>query len=91
MADVNKLAPFILKWEGGFIDDPDDLAAEYWEDYAEISGIEMVHINKNTTISEFKKELRMNEVAQLQLRGNAPPPPEHCGLLLLPLPESEKF
>ena len=25
MADVNKLAPFILKWEGGFIDDPDDL------------------------------------------------------------------
>ena len=25
MADVRKLAPFILKWEGGFIDDPDDL------------------------------------------------------------------
>lgn len=22
----------------------------------------MIHINKNTTISEFKKELRMNEV-----------------------------
>ena len=39
-----------------------DLTAEYWEDYAEISGIEMLHINKNTTISEFKKELRMNEV-----------------------------
>ena len=39
-----------------------DLTAEYWEDYAEISGIEMVHINKDTTISEFKKELRMNEV-----------------------------
>ena len=39
-----------------------DLTAEYWEDYAEISGIEMIHINKNTTISEFKKELRMNEV-----------------------------
>ena len=34
----------------------------YWEDYAEIAGIEMVHINKDTTISEFKKELRMNEV-----------------------------
>jgi lysozyme family protein len=25
MADVNKLAPFILKWEGGFADDPADL------------------------------------------------------------------
>lgn len=25
MADVNKLAPFLLKWEGGFVNDPDDL------------------------------------------------------------------
>lgn len=25
MANVNKLAPFILKWEGGFVNDPDDL------------------------------------------------------------------
>ena len=39
-----------------------DLTAEYWEDYAEIAGIEMIHINKDTTISDFKKELRMNEV-----------------------------
>ena len=39
-----------------------DLTAEYWEDYAEIAGIEMVHINKDTTISCFKKELRMNEI-----------------------------
>ena len=39
-----------------------DLTPEYWEDYAEIAGIEMVHIDKNTTISCFKKELRMNEV-----------------------------
>ena len=39
-----------------------DLTAEYWEDYAEIAGIEFVHINKDTTLSEFKKELRMNEV-----------------------------
>ncbi len=39
-----------------------DLTPEYWEDYAEIAGIEMVHINKDTTISCFKKELRMNEV-----------------------------
>lgn len=39
-----------------------DLTTEYWEDYAEIAGIEMVVIDKNTTIPEFKKELRMNEV-----------------------------
>ena len=25
MANVNKLVPLILKWEGGFVDDPDDL------------------------------------------------------------------
>lgn len=25
MADVNKLAPFILQWEGGFVNDSDDL------------------------------------------------------------------
>lgn len=25
MANVDKLKPFILKWEGGFVDDPDDL------------------------------------------------------------------
>lgn len=25
MANVNKLKPFILKWEGGFVNDPDDL------------------------------------------------------------------
>lgn len=39
-----------------------DLTAEYWEDYAEIAGIEMVHINKDTKTEEFKKELRYNEV-----------------------------
>ena len=39
-----------------------DITPEYWEDYAEIAGIEMVHINKDTTISEFKKDLRFNEV-----------------------------
>jgi len=25
MANVYKLAPWILKWEGGFVNDPDDL------------------------------------------------------------------
>ena len=35
---------------------------EFWEDYAEIAGIEMVRIDKNTTIPEFKRELRYNDV-----------------------------
>ncbi len=39
-----------------------DLTVEYWEDYAEIAGIEMAYINKDTTIRNFKKELRMNEI-----------------------------
>ncbi len=39
-----------------------DISAEYWDDFAEITGIEFVHIGKQTTTEEFKKELRMNEV-----------------------------
>jgi L-arabinose isomerase len=39
-----------------------DLTPEYWEDYAEIAGIEMLHINADTTIANFKNEMRWNEV-----------------------------
>ena len=39
-----------------------DITAEYWDDFAEITGIEFVHIGKETTTEEFKKELRTNEV-----------------------------
>ncbi len=42
-----------------------DLTAEYWEDYAEIADIEMLHIDEHTTISDFKKEIRTNEVYYL--------------------------
>ncbi|MDR0896073.1 MAG: L-arabinose isomerase [Prevotellaceae bacterium] len=42
-----------------------DLTVEYLEDYAEIAGIEMLLIDEHTTIPEFKKELRMNEVYYL--------------------------
>lgn len=38
------------------------ITPEFWEDYAEIAGIEMVRIHKDTTIPEFKKELRYNDV-----------------------------
>ena len=46
-----------------------DLTVEYMEDYAEIAGIEMVVIDENTTIPEFKKELRMNEVFYMLNQG----------------------
>ncbi|MDR0698001.1 MAG: L-arabinose isomerase [Tannerella sp.] len=39
-----------------------DLTVDYFEDYAEIAGIELLVIDEHTTISDFKKELRMNEV-----------------------------
>jgi L-arabinose isomerase len=38
------------------------LTQEFLEDYAEIAGIEMIVIDNDTTIREFKKELRMNDV-----------------------------
>lgn len=42
-----------------------DLTPEFWEDYAEIAGIEMLHIDANTTIPEFKNTMRWNEVYYL--------------------------
>lgn len=39
-----------------------DLIVEYWEDYVEIVGIEMICIDKDIIISNFKKEFCMNEV-----------------------------
>ena len=39
-----------------------DINEEYWEDYAEMTGIEYVRINKQTNIADFKQTLRNNEV-----------------------------
>ncbi len=39
-----------------------DITPEYWEDYAEMAGIEMVHIDKNSTMASIKKDLQMGEV-----------------------------
>ncbi len=41
------------------------LTQEYLEDYAEMAGIEMIVIDNDTTISNFKKELRTNDVYYL--------------------------
>lgn len=39
-----------------------DITAEYWEDFAEMTGLEHVNIDKNTTTAGFKNLLRTNEV-----------------------------
>lgn len=39
------------------------LTAEHMEDFAEMAGIEYLLIDKDTTISQFKKELHWNQVA----------------------------
>jgi L-arabinose isomerase len=38
------------------------LTGEFLEDYADIAGIELLTIDKNTTINQFKFELKVNEV-----------------------------
>jgi L-arabinose isomerase len=38
------------------------LTREYMEDFSDIADIEMMTIDSSTTIAEFKKELRLNEV-----------------------------
>ncbi|MFN8353585.1 MAG: L-arabinose isomerase [Spirosomataceae bacterium] len=40
-----------------------NLTTEYMEDFAEMLGVELVVIDKNTTIRNLKNELRWNEVA----------------------------
>lgn len=42
-----------------------DLTSEYLQDYADIAGIEMVVIDKQTTIPSFKKELQYNDLYYL--------------------------
>jgi L-arabinose isomerase len=39
-----------------------DITEEYWEDFAEMVGIEYIRINKDTKISEFKQQLQNNEM-----------------------------
>ena len=39
-----------------------DITEEYWEDFAEMLGIEYVRINKDTKTSEFKQQLQNNEL-----------------------------
>jgi L-arabinose isomerase len=39
--------------------------ARYMEDFAEMAGVEFVHIGKDTTVTEIKKELRWNDLYYL--------------------------
>src|SRR5512143_1974280 len=45
------------------------LSSEHLEDYAEMAGIELVLIDRATTIRDFKKELRWNEAYYLSTKG----------------------
>ena len=45
------------------------ITAEYIEDFCEMAGIEYVAINKNTSIPDFKKELRWNEMYYMLAKG----------------------
>jgi L-arabinose isomerase len=40
-----------------------NLTSEYMEDFAEMAGIEFVKIGKSTDLTQFKNELRWNEIA----------------------------
>jgi L-arabinose isomerase len=40
-----------------------NLTAEHMQDFADIAGIEFVHIGKDTTLTNLRNELRWNEVA----------------------------
>ena len=46
-----------------------DVSSQEMQDFADIAGIEVLIINKDTQISEFKKELRWNEVLFNQSKG----------------------
>ncbi|MDE6831319.1 MAG: L-arabinose isomerase, partial [Muribaculaceae bacterium] len=39
-----------------------DITPEYWIDYAEMAGIEMIHIDKTTTMESVKKDIMVGEV-----------------------------
>jgi L-arabinose isomerase len=45
------------------------LTAEHIEDFAEMAGIEALMIDKDTTISDFKKDIRTNEVYYMLVNG----------------------
>ena len=45
------------------------VTAEYIEDFCDMAGIECVAINKETSIPQFKKELKWNEMYYMLAKG----------------------
>ena len=45
------------------------ITAEHLEDFCEMAGLEFVLINDDTNISDFKKELRWNEIYYHLVKG----------------------
>jgi L-arabinose isomerase len=46
-----------------------DVTAEQMQDFAEIADLEMLLIDEETRLSDFKKELRWNEIFYTLARG----------------------
>jgi L-arabinose isomerase len=49
-----------------------DVTTEQLQDFAEMADIELLLIDENTTIADFKKELRWNEIYYTLARGISP-------------------
>ena len=45
------------------------LTAEHMEDFTEMAGIEYLAIDEDTTVSDFKKEIRTNEIYYMLANG----------------------
>jgi L-arabinose isomerase len=45
------------------------ISAEYIEDFCDMAGIELVQINKNTSVSNLKNELKWNEMYYMLAKG----------------------
>jgi L-arabinose isomerase len=45
------------------------LSAEHMEDFAEMADIEYLMIDKDTTVTEFKKDVRVNEIYYMLKNG----------------------
>ena len=81
MANVNQLAPFILKWEGGFVNDPADLGGAtnmgvtigtwkscgYDKDGDGDIDVDDLHLLTRADVEEFKALREYNEFLQKQL------------------------
>ncbi len=74
MADVRKLAPFILKWEGSFVNDPDDLGGATnmgvtigtYEAYCRKKGYSKPTVERLKNLTEIDRNLENHVLGQME-------------------------